>query len=37
MVELRESLWRIPMAFHNMVSQVEEENINKAGTSTSLS
>ena len=37
MVELRESLWRIPMAFHNMVNEVEEENINKACTCKSLS
>ena len=29
MVELRYSLWRIPMAFHTMVTTVEEENTNK--------
>ena len=29
MVELRYSLWRVPMALHNMVTAVEEEKANK--------
>ena len=29
MVELRYSLWRVPMALHAMVTAVEEEKVNK--------
>ena len=31
MVELRYSLWRVPMALHAMVTAVEEEKVNKVG------
>jgi len=36
MVELRYSLWRVPMALHAMVTAVEEEKVNKERKCTKL-
>jgi len=36
MVELRYSLWRVPMALHAMVTAVEEEKVNKEKKCTKL-